>query len=199
VNLTSCQELFPYVLTCVSLDVALLSLSLSLSLHLHNQLQTHTHTQTRLNTTRFTPNVVSRRPLVRVLKSRVSDSSSSGLVGTGGLRLDIERLFAKKLRIFGDVHMDRESLTSAILRLVLKTYFECVRLLKLSRNGYQQIFIDVHFLRLLMLRYVREMKTLESLADEIVKSARDRCVDLKEIDPSVVEAICKKKRASLNF
>ena len=74
-----------------------------------------------------------------------------------------------------------------------------VRLLKLSRNGYQQIFIDVHFLRVLMLRYVREMKTLESLADEIVKSARDRCVDLKEIDPSVVEAICKKKRVSLGF
>ena len=79
--------------------------------------------------TRFTPHVVSRRPLVRVLKSRVSDNSPSGLVGTGGLRLDIERLFAKKLRIFGDVHMDRESLTSAILRLVLKTYFECVRIL----------------------------------------------------------------------
>ena len=78
--------------------------------------------------TRFTPHVVSRRPLVRVLKSRVSDNSPSGLVGTGGLRLDIERLFAKKLRIFGDVHMDRESLTSAILRLVLKTYFECVRI-----------------------------------------------------------------------
>jgi hypothetical protein len=50
-----------------------------------------------------------------------------------------------------------------------------------------------------MLRYVREMKTLESLADEIVKSARDRCIDLKEIDPSVVEAICKKKRVSLGF
>ena len=90
-------------------------------------LSLHTITRTLTGTTRFTPHVVSRRPLVRVLKSRVSDSSPSGLVGTGGLRLDIERLFAKKLRIFGDVHMDRESLTSAILRLVLKTYFECVR------------------------------------------------------------------------
>ena len=102
--------------------------------------------QIRLGTTRFTPHLVSRRPLVRVLKSRVSDNSPSSLVGTGGLRLDIERLFAKKLRIFGDVQMDRESLTSAILRLVLKTYFECVRLTHFCRiSSLTRILLYTHY------------------------------------------------------
>ena len=117
----SCRERF--------LFVWVRSIFILVSLH------TITRTPTLTGTTRFTPHVVSRRPLVRVLKSRVSDSSPSGLVGTGGLRLDIERLFAKKLRIFGDVHMDRESLTSAILRLVLKTYFECVRITHFCRSS----------------------------------------------------------------
>lgn len=111
--------------------------------------------QIRLGTTRFTPHLVSRRPLVRVLKSRVSDNSPSSLVGTGGLRLDIERLFAKKLRIFGDVQMDRESLTSAILRLVLKTYFECVRLTHFCRtSSLTRILLYTHYFHIGTHRYV---------------------------------------------
>ena len=43
----------------------------------------------------------------------------------------------------------------------------------------------------------QKMKVLDTLADEVVSSARARCLDPKDIDPSVIEAICKKMRDKL--
>eukprot|EP00940_MAST-03C_sp_MAST-3C-sp2_P002744 g2744.t1 len=147
----------------------------------------------------FSPYAVSRRPLVRAVKASSSRGSGLSAMPSTGLRLDIERLFAKRLQVFGDIQMKRESLVAAVLRITLKSFFESLREQTFSKNGFQQIQVDVHYFRLIMLRYVREMKVLDTLADEAVSSARSRCLDAKDIESSVIEAFCKRARAKAGF
>jgi hypothetical protein len=60
--------------------------------------------------------------------------------------LNIGNLFEKKVQIFGAVAGDRDSIMLGILKICLKSLQECVRLRTFSRNGYQQIQLDLYFL-----------------------------------------------------
>jgi hypothetical protein len=59
--------------------------------------------------------------------------------------LNIGNLFEKKVQIFGAVAGDRESIMLGILKICLKSLQECVRLRTFSRNGYQQIQVDLYY------------------------------------------------------
>jgi hypothetical protein len=68
------------------------------------------------------------------------DPGQRGGGGSGsGLQRGIERLFQKKVQIFGEVLFQRESVVNGILKICFKTFFECVRLRTFSRSGFQQI------------------------------------------------------------
>ena len=53
--------------------------------------------------------------------------------------LDIERIFAKKVVIFGNVDFSRDSIVTGVFKISLKTCFECIRLCTFGKNGYQQL------------------------------------------------------------
>ena len=57
----------------------------------------------------------------------------------GGVQLDIERIFAKKVQIFGAVEYSRDSIVTSVFKISLKTFFECIRFCTFGKNGYQQI------------------------------------------------------------
>jgi hypothetical protein len=72
-----------------------------------------------------------------------SSSGAGGASGARGVQMDIERIFAKKVQIFGDVEFTRDSIVTGIFKISFKTFFECIRLSTFGRNGYQQIQVMI--------------------------------------------------------
>ena len=94
--------------------------------------------------------------------------------------------------------MERESLVAAALRVALKTLFECIRVRTFNTSGYQQLQVDVSFLRMMLPMYVsRDMKVLDVLCDEVLASGESRCLEPTQMEPSIIEEICRQKREKL--
>jgi hypothetical protein len=60
-----------------------------------------------------------------------------------GLQLDIDRLFNQKQRFTTAITFSAASVTEGILKLVFKTFIECVRLTTFGRFGFQQMQVSV--------------------------------------------------------
>lgn len=56
---------------------------------------------------------------------------------------------------------------STLIRMLLKTFQECVRLQTFSRNGYQQIQLDVLFLCETLRTVVDDESAVDTLMDEV--------------------------------
>lgn len=109
---------------------------------------------------------------------------------------DMERLLAKKTKIFIDVKDNREDLIMSIMRMSLKTFYEGVRNLRLSKFGYQQIQIDMRFIETILEEIYGiddESGVLRGSFNEVVHSAKIRCVDPADIDETVIEIIVEVK------
>ena len=55
---------------------------------------------------------------------------------------EMERLLAKKVKIFSNVENNREELLLGIMKISLKTMYEGIRNLRISKFGYQQLQVD---------------------------------------------------------
>ncbi len=82
---------------------------------------------------------------------------------------------------------DVDSIMMGILRIALKSFVECVRLQTLSRNGYQQIQVDMYFLALILRPFAAlDDDIFDRFIEEICISAEDRCIDpAPTMDPTV--------------
>eukprot|EP00741_Cyanophora_paradoxa_P013928 tig00020723_g13445.t1 len=112
-------------------------------------------------------------------------------------RREIDRLFAQKLRLFAAPAFQHKAILTAIIRVALKGLIECVRLRTVSKAGFQQMQLDTHFLRIMLRPYVNEETVLETLADEVITSAADRCPEPVPLEQAFVDQVCEAKRALL--
>eukprot|EP00826_Nyctotherus_ovalis_P063159 TRINITY_DN9239_c0_g3_i1.p1 TRINITY_DN9239_c0_g3~~TRINITY_DN9239_c0_g3_i1.p1 ORF type:complete len:231 (+),score=74.29 TRINITY_DN9239_c0_g3_i1:1763-2455(+) len=107
-----------------------------------------------------------------------------------------DRVLANRTKIFIDVKDSREDLIMSIMRMSLKTFYEEVRNLRLSKFGYQQIQIDMRFIETILEKIYGiddELKVLKGSFEEVIHSAKIRCVDPSDIDEAVIEAIMEVK------
>jgi len=104
----------------------------------------------------------------------------------------VQKLFSERVEIFSPVLFTRNSVVTGIVKLVLKTFLECVRMKTLGKFGLQQLQVDCHYLQLYLWRFVSDEKIVTSLLDEVLSSAVNRCVDVVYMEQSVVEVICEK-------
>ena len=98
--------------------------------------------------------------------------------GAGGDRIhrNVAKLFQEKLRVFDDVEPTRTSVMLGIIKIALKSWVECVRQVTLSRSGYHQLLLDVHYMRKGLRMYTFSNPSVaEGLLDDIAAAAADRC------------------------
>ena len=145
------------------------------------------------------------------LKGQVSAAigdggGAGGGFGTGGgldspsdARLDRDRRFAKRLRVYGQVVFSTDSVVAYVLRLMYKTLYECIRLRTFGRNGYQQLQVDVAVFQLALPSLVLSPEVLDELLNEAIASASERCLAPNDLESSVVFDIAQRQLEALGL
>lgn len=90
---------------------------------------------------------------------------------------NIKKLFSEKIEIYSPVSFKRRTILFGIVKIVLKSMIECVRLQTFNKNGVQQLQIDAKYLQHELSRYVSDENVIFALLDEAVTSAGTRCID----------------------
>ncbi|XP_065826361.1 vacuolar protein sorting-associated protein 51 homolog [Oscarella lobularis] len=103
---------------------------------------------------------------------------------------NIQKLFSERIEIFSPVEFTRVSILTGIIKIVLKTLMECVRIKTFGKFGLQQIQVDSHYLQLYLWRFVSDENIVLFLLDEVMNSAVNRCIEPLLMEPSIVEVIC---------
>eukprot|EP01130_Rhizamoeba_saxonica_P002263 TRINITY_DN12103_c0_g1_i1.p1 TRINITY_DN12103_c0_g1~~TRINITY_DN12103_c0_g1_i1.p1 ORF type:complete len:693 (-),score=139.84 TRINITY_DN12103_c0_g1_i1:17-1843(-) len=101
-----------------------------------------------------------------------------------------ELQFLKQLQFFGNVEFNGNAVLSAIIKICLKTFLECVRLTTLSDHGFQQIQVNIYFMRNRLNETASE-PVLNNLLDEIYTCASERSLDPIPLDDEIVSKICE--------
>ncbi|GAB4820337.1 hypothetical protein N2152v2_007383 [Parachlorella kessleri] len=130
---------------------------------------------------------------------------SQPLAGPGGAaaRTQQEAMEAAVSKVFlqrdgpGGLELSRGSLLAAILAQALRSVVEAVRLTTLGRAGFQQIQLDIHYLRPRLQQFVSrgpgagEAQGREALAllDELLGAAMERCSQPLLLEPAVLDRI----------
>lgn len=109
-------------------------------------------------------------------------------------------LFSYKLHLFGRIEFDRSSIMSAIVKITMKTLLEYIRKTTFSTSGYQQIQLNVHYLKLFFqnnCNWLEDKPPIIAMLDEIIEATEERTRDAVQLDSHTLEKICKEKmRAS---
>ncbi|XP_020571863.1 vacuolar protein sorting-associated protein 51 homolog [Phalaenopsis equestris] len=109
------------------------------------------------------------------------------------LESHLAKLFEQKMEIFTKVEYTQESVVSTIVKLCLKSLQEFVRLQTLNRSGYQQIQLDIEFLKNLLKEYVDDEAIIDFLLKEVINAAHERCLDPIPLEPPILDKLINAK------
>mmetsp|Transcript_4624 Transcript_4624/g.11181 ORF Transcript_4624/g.11181 Transcript_4624/m.11181 type:complete len:357 (+) Transcript_4624:1-1071(+) len=112
------------------------------------------------------------------------------------MELEMERLWAKKQKIYGATPFRRSGAMMGILRIVFKAFYEYIREETFGMHGLQQIQVDCAYFADVIREFLEthDAGVLDSLLDETVGSAEQRCVEPTLMDASMVATICEERR-----
>lgn len=111
------------------------------------------------------------------------------------LETHLAKLFKQKMEIFTKVEYTQESVTTSIVKLCLKSLQEFVRLQTFNRSGFQQIQLDIHFLRIPLKEFVEDEAAIDFLLDEVIVAAAERCLDPIPLEPPILDKLIQAKLA----
>lgn len=90
---------------------------------------------------------------------------------------NIKRLFTERIEIYGPVSFQRRPILTGIVKIILKSMIETIRLATFNANGVQQLQIDCKYLQHELSKFVTDENVIFALLDEAVTSAEIRNVD----------------------
>ncbi|KAI7885230.1 hypothetical protein K492DRAFT_172163 [Lichtheimia hyalospora FSU 10163] len=109
---------------------------------------------------------------------------------TQNMMSNIDKLFAERVDIYRSVDPTPVGVCAGVLRMLLKAFLETVRQMRLKQSDYQQLQLDVEYLRLMMWPYTQnDNKWMSSMLQEIISGAHTRCETPKPLSPEDVESI----------
>ncbi|XP_043721536.1 vacuolar protein sorting-associated protein 51 homolog [Telopea speciosissima] len=111
------------------------------------------------------------------------------------LETHLAKLFKQKMEIFTKVEYTQESIISTTVKLCLKSLQEFVRLQTFNRSGFQQIQLDIQFLRSPLKEIVEDEAAIDFLLDEVVVAAAERCLDPIHLEPTILDKLIQAKLA----
>ncbi|KAF3771772.1 Vacuolar sorting-associated protein, partial [Nymphaea thermarum] len=86
-----------------------------------------------------------------------------------------------------------ESVISTIVKLCLKSFVQFVRLQTFNRSGFQQIQLDIQFLRAPLKEIADDDAAIDFLLDEVCVAAAERCLDPIPLEPAILEKLIQAK------
>ncbi|GER43704.1 Vps51/Vps67 family (components of vesiculartransport) protein [Striga asiatica] len=111
------------------------------------------------------------------------------------LESHLAKLFKQKMEIFTKVEHTQESVVTTIVKLSLKSLQEFVRLQTFNRSGFQQIQLDIHFLKTTLKDIAEDEAAVDFLLDEVIVSSAERCLDPSPLEPPVLDRLVQTKLA----
>ncbi|KAL4305347.1 vacuolar protein sorting-associated protein 51 homolog [Arachis ipaensis] len=111
------------------------------------------------------------------------------------LETHLAKLFKQKVEIFTKVEHTQESVVMTIVKLSLKSLQEFVRLQTFNRSGFQQIQLDMQFLRTPLREIVEDEAAMDFLLDEVIVAATERCLDPIPLEPPILDKLIQAKLA----
>lgn len=111
------------------------------------------------------------------------------------LETHLAKLFKQKVEIFTKVEYTQESVVTTIVKLCLKSLQEFVRLQTFNRSGFQQIQLDIQFLRTPLKETVEDEAAIDFLLDEVIVATSERCLDPIPLEPPILDKLIQAKLA----
>ncbi|XP_054800485.1 vacuolar protein sorting-associated protein 51 homolog isoform X2 [Prosopis cineraria] len=111
------------------------------------------------------------------------------------LESHLAKLFKQKVEIFSKVEYTQGSVVTTIVKLCLKSLQEFVRLQTFNRSGFQQIQLDIQFLRTPLREAVEDEAAMDFLLDEVIVAAAERCLDPIPLEPPILDKLIQSKLA----
>lgn len=111
------------------------------------------------------------------------------------LETHLAKLFKQKMEIFTKVEQTQESVVTTIVKLSLKSLQEFVRLQTFNRSGFQQIQLDIYFLKSTLKRIAEDEAAVDFLLDEVIVSTAERCLDPVPLEPPILDRLVQTKLA----
>ncbi|KAI3972990.1 hypothetical protein MKX01_019648 [Papaver californicum] len=109
------------------------------------------------------------------------------------LETHLAKLFKQKMEIFTKVEYTQESVVSTMVKLCLKSFQEFVRLRTFNRSGFQQIQLDIQFLRTPLKEIAEDEAAIDFLLDEVTVAAAERCSDSTPLEPAILDRLIQAK------
>uniref|UniRef100_A0A7C9E3B2 Vacuolar protein sorting-associated protein 51 homolog n=1 Tax=Opuntia streptacantha TaxID=393608 RepID=A0A7C9E3B2_OPUST len=109
------------------------------------------------------------------------------------LETHLAKLFKQKMEIFTKVDSTQDSVVTTIVKLCLKSLQEFVRLQTFNRSGFQQIQLDIQFLRFSIKDSVEDEAAVDFLLDEVIVASAERCLDPVPLEPPVLDRLMQAK------
>ncbi|XP_045812926.1 vacuolar protein sorting-associated protein 51 homolog [Trifolium pratense] len=111
------------------------------------------------------------------------------------LETHLAKLFKQKVEIFTKIEYTQESVLTTIVKFCLKSVQEFVRLQTFNRSGFQQIQLDVQFLRNPLREIVEDEAAVDFLLDEVIVATAERCLDPIPLEPPILDKLVQVKLA----
>jgi hypothetical protein len=120
----------------------------------------------------------------------------SGRGGQGGadIQLDIDRIFAKKVTIYGGTSFSREKLLQEYFRIVFKAMGEHTRSLTLTTFQYRACLVTARYLFDVLPTYCAETESLDYLLADWINSANERCLLPEGMSEAEIESVVTKNK-----
>lgn len=109
------------------------------------------------------------------------------------LETHLAKLFKQKMEIFTKVESTQDSVVTTIVKLCLKSLHEFVRLRTFNRSGFQQIQLDIQFLRNSIKDTIEDEAAVDFLLDEVIVATAERCLDPVPLEPPVLDRLIQAK------
>ncbi|EYU38432.1 hypothetical protein MIMGU_mgv1a001602mg [Erythranthe guttata] len=126
---------------------------------------------------------------------KLSRSNNAQKARSQLLESHLAKLFKQKMEIFTKIDHTQESVITTIVKLSLKSLQEFVRLQTFNRSGFQQIQLDIYFLKTCLKDIAEEEAAVDFLLDEVIVSTAERCLDPIPLEPAVLERLVQAKLA----
>ena len=108
--------------------------------------------------------------------------SGKQTTASGHLYIDIARLFAKKIQVFGGPSFAcaAESVVTSVFKIAFKAWGEYVRLHTFGKCGVQQLQVDAELLKwvaALLVAQEANLHEVDSLLKDVVTNAMERALE----------------------
>ncbi|CAB3408520.1 unnamed protein product [Caenorhabditis bovis] len=102
-----------------------------------------------------------------------------------------DSLWCERIDFHSQIHFNRASIMTAIIKTVLKIFIETIRVQTYSKYGVEQVQVDCYYLQRGLASMVLDEVVVNSMVDQALSSALKRCYDPVLVHPSKLAQLCE--------